>query len=73
MTTFFKVTIGGDEYTKSVMQGKFGPIVDYRVIRVSANGKRISAKLNPTTHRYAISRVEAAIAEQANKDAAGAA
>ena len=68
--TFHKVTIGGDEYTKSVSQGKFGPVVDYRVIRVSANGKRTSAKLNPITHRSAISRIEAALAEQAKKDAA---
>jgi hypothetical protein len=70
MSTFQKVTIGGDEYTKSVTQGKFGPFVDYRVIRVSANGKRTSAKMNPTIHRYAIARVEAALAAQTNKDTA---
>jgi hypothetical protein len=58
----YKVAIGGDEYTKRVMQVRDFLCTDYSVIRTQANGKRVSAHLNQNTHRHAIRRIEAALA-----------
>ena len=64
MTTAQTVTIGGEEYKKMMMSSRFGETPEYFVVRVSSTGKRVSARLNPTVHRYAISRVEAALQKQ---------
>jgi hypothetical protein len=64
MATVQKVTIGNDEYTKSTMEINGHTYTDYRVTRTHANGKKTSGKLNPSIHRYAISRIEAAIHQQ---------
>jgi hypothetical protein len=58
----YKVTIGSDDYTKRVMQIRNFLCTDYSVIRIQANGKRVSARLNQNTHRHAIRRIEAALA-----------
>lgn len=67
---FYKVTIGGEEYSKSVVQVRDFLSSDYFVVRTSADGKQVSARLNPTTHRHAIARVERALAAKAEGGAA---
>jgi hypothetical protein len=60
----YRVTIGGDEYTKRVMQIRGFLSTDYSVIKVRADGKRISSHLNSNVHRHAISRIESALAQK---------
>lgn len=60
----YKVTIGGDEYTKRVMQVRDFLSTDYAVVKVRADGKKISSHLNTNVHRNAIRRIETALAQQ---------
>jgi len=61
---FRTVKIGNEEYKRATFTDKFGSNYEYFVTRISANGKKTSSRLNPVIHRYAISRIEAAIQRQ---------
>lgn len=58
----YKITIGGDDYTKRVFESRGFLSADYSVIKVRADGKRISSHLNSMVHRHAIQRIEMALA-----------
>ena len=58
----YKINIGGDEYTKTVTKVRDFLCVDYEVVRIMSDGKRVSAHLNKNVHRQAIRRIETALA-----------
>lgn len=57
-----RVTIDGNEYTKSSVQGRYCVSIDYRMLRTDANGKKSLAILDKRTHRRMIARIEMALA-----------
>jgi hypothetical protein len=63
--TNYRVTIQGNEYTKSIIQGTLSVSTIYRMLRTNEKtGKKTLAVLDKQVHRRMIARIEAAIATQ---------
>jgi hypothetical protein len=60
-----QVQIKGETYQKIFMNDNFGGFFEYFVLKTKPNGKQVLSRLNPSIHRYAISRINAALSSAA--------
>jgi len=60
-----KIEINGEMYAKMFFDDAFGGSFEYYVYKTKPSGKVVMSRLNPAAHRYAIAKINTALATKA--------